>query len=47
LFNVADSAIVVGVILLALTMLREERNDSSAPVPKSSESADSNPPASA
>jgi signal peptidase II len=47
LFNVADSAIVVGVVLLALTMLREGRNDSSTPVPKSNESADSNPPASA
>ena len=45
-FNLADSAIVVGVILLALTMLREERK-SSAPVPKPNESADSNPPASA
>jgi signal peptidase II len=44
LFNVADSCIVVGVILLALTMLREERKPS-ALVPEPNESADSNPSA--
>jgi len=46
LFNVADMSIVAGVILLALTMLREEHKPS-APAPNSSEPADSNPPASA
>jgi signal peptidase II len=45
LFNVADMSIVTGVILLALTMLREEHKPS-ALVPKPNESADSNPPAS-
>ena len=45
-FNVADMSIVAGVILLAFTMLREERKPS-VPVPKPNESADSNPPASA
>lgn len=45
-FNVADSAIVVGVILLAFTMLREGKE----PVrsgPQASQSPDSNTPASA
>jgi len=46
LFNVADMSIVTGVILLAFTMLREERK-LSALVPRPNESADSNPPASA
>ncbi len=46
LFNVADMSIVAGVILLALTMLREERKPS-ALASNPSEPADSNPPASA
>ena len=45
-FNVADSAIVVGVILLALTMLREGKEPARS-VSQASESTDSNPPASA
>jgi signal peptidase II len=46
LFNVADMSIVAGVILLALTMLREERKPS-APSPQPNEPANSTPPASA
>ncbi len=45
LFNVADMSIVGGVILLAFTMLREERKPS-VPLPRPTESADSNPSAS-
>jgi signal peptidase II len=45
-FNVADSAIVVGVILLAFTMLREGKAPAKS-APQPSESTDSNPPASA
>jgi len=46
LFNVADMSIVTGVILLAFTMLREERKPS-ALAPRPNEPADSNPSASA
>ena len=42
-FNVADSAIVVGVVLLTFTMLREGREPKLSP--ESPESAGSNPPA--
>jgi signal peptidase II len=45
-FNVADSAIVVGVILLAFIMLREGK-EPVKPAPQASESTDSNTPASA
>jgi signal peptidase II len=45
-FNVADSAIVVGVILLTFTMLREGREPAKS-VPQSPEPSDSGPSASA
>ena len=45
-FNVADSAIVVGVILLSFTLLREGK-EPVRPAPQASESTDSNTPASA
>ena len=44
--NVADIAIVTGVILLAFTMLREGK-ELAVPAPQRAESADSNPPVSA
>ena len=45
-FNVADMSIVGGVILLALTMLREGK-EPAKPAPQQTESTNSNPPASA
>jgi signal peptidase II len=44
-FNVADMSIVGGVILLALTMLREGK-EPAQPAPQQTESTDSNPPTS-
>ena len=44
--NVADIAIVTGAILLAVTMLREERKESVQPASHASEATESNPPAS-
>lgn len=41
-FNLADTAIVVGVALLAFTMLREGRSQPAPPVAQPSESTDSN-----
>lgn len=44
-FNLADSSIVAGVILLVWTMLREGR-EPARPMPQASQSTDSNTPAS-